>query len=72
MPTIVVPVVPLQSFREKSQHAHNVPAETKTLYPNTVIFLPAHPASFYSYFCLKDAKILFQRVPGFNGIADLS
>ena len=36
----------------------------------TVILLPAHPASFTHNFV--SAKFLFQRVPGYNSIADLS
>ena len=35
-------------------------------------FVTCASCIFYSYFCLWDAKILFQRVPGCNGIADLS
>ena len=34
-------------------------------------FLPVHPASFTHNFCLWDAKFIFQRVLGCNGIADL-
>ena len=33
-------------------------------------FLPAHPASFAHKF-VSGMQILFQRVPGCNGIADL-
>ena len=39
--------------------------------PNTVICLPVHPASFTHNF-VSGTKFLFQRVPGYNGIADLS
>ena len=39
----------------------------------TVILLPAHPASFaHNFVSGRDAKFLFQRVPGCNSIADLS
>ena len=35
-------------------------------------FVTCASCIFCSYFCLWDAKFLFQRVPGCNGIADLS
>ena len=43
----------------------------KMAMPQQWFFLPVHPASF-TQFLLWDAKFLFQRVPGCNGIADLS
>ena len=35
-------------------------------------FVTCASCIFYSQFCLWDAKFLFQRVSGCNGIADLS
>ena len=37
-----------------------------------MILLPAHPASFTHNFVSGMQFLLFQRVPGCNGIADLS
>ena len=43
----------------------------ETYSPNSDILI-AHPASVTLHFVSGDATILFQRVPGYNGIADLS